>query len=347
MRRVGDIYRAAGVSTIYLVHGTFDTLAGEHGNFTAALADEFQQALAGPAEEAAAGTADKGNTAENPQVSAPPILVRRFHWSGENHHAGRAEAAVQLVEELLDAQAERPGRLLVWGHSHAGNVFALVTNLIGGDRDCRRQFFEAALHLAAGRHAPVKGQTSLAQRVAARLNRPACQQLSASLDLVTFGTPIRYGWDTGGYARLLHINNHRPQPDLPPEEIPFPPTADAMLATAAGDYMQLFAVAGTNIVPSLFNWTLWRSDRRLQRLLQAGVRRRDLLRRWASGLRVPDEGNTLLVDYGPAVGAPHQHLFGHAVYTRRSHLLFHAETIARRFYAGDLSTDPPCRAAQE
>ena len=32
---------------------------------------------------------------------------------------------------------------------------------------------------------------------------------------MTFGTPIRYGWDSGGYARLLHFIHHRPAPGLP------------------------------------------------------------------------------------------------------------------------------------
>ena len=31
----------------------------------------------------------------------------------------------------------------------------------------------------------------------------------AALDVVTMGTPVRYGWDLSGMGRLLHIVNHR------------------------------------------------------------------------------------------------------------------------------------------
>lgn len=40
----------------------------------------------------------------------------------------------------------------------------------------------------------------------------------------------------------------------------------------------------------------------------------------------------MLVDYGPPEGNIAQHLAGHAVYTRKRWMLFHAEEVARRFY---------------
>ena len=47
---------------------------------------------------------------------------------------------------------------------------------------------------------------------------------------------------------------------------------------------------------------------------------------------VPEEGTSLLVDYGPAQGHIAQHFAGHAVYTRPEWMLFHAEEVTRRFY---------------
>jgi hypothetical protein len=49
-------------------------------------------------------------------------------------------------------------------------------------------------------------------------------------------------------------------------------------------------------------------------------------------MRVPTEGTTLLVDYGPPRCNVVQHLAGHAVYTRPEWMLFHAEETARRLY---------------
>jgi hypothetical protein len=53
-------------------------------------------------------------------------------WSSENHHVGRLEGALGLVRALAThAELGAPrGRILILGHSHAGQVFALVTQLL-------------------------------------------------------------------------------------------------------------------------------------------------------------------------------------------------------------------------
>ncbi len=70
-------------------------------------------------------------------------------------------------------------------------------------------------------------------------------------------------------------------------------------------------------------------------LLQPGIRRRDLLARLKAGVRVPEEGTTLLVDYEDAGDSIREHVGGHAVYTFSRWLPFHAEQVARRLYSGD------------
>jgi hypothetical protein len=154
--------------------------------------------------------------------------------------------------------------------------------------------------------------------------------------LVTFGTPIRYGWDTDGYARLLHVVHHRPRDGFPQHRTALPTSVEDILRAADGDYVQQLGIAGTNLTPNILAWRAWLADVRLSRLLQRGVRRRDLLARLKAGMRVPDEGHTLLVDYGPIDGHIGQHHAGHAVYTRRTWLPFHAREVVDRFY-GDLS----------
>ena len=63
--------------------------------------------------------------------STDEIKVDRFDWSSGNDHLARAEAAVKLFNRLADLPIDlATERLLLWGHSHAGNVFALLTNLL-------------------------------------------------------------------------------------------------------------------------------------------------------------------------------------------------------------------------
>lgn len=341
MAAAGRAYRAAGVRAIYLLHGTFvgddfsgllhllgqavprlgavltdlhksvvDRVAGDCGNYTAEYARLFEESLAEP--------------------GAEPIPVRLFHWSSQNHHLGRAVAALRLFDELLTV-APTEGRILLWGHSHAGNVFALLTHLVAAPQHVVLRFVHAVRGFfgpARPRHPPPEYW----QRVSAELNRQPPRLGDRVLDCVTFGTPIRYGWETGGYGQLLHIVNHRPQRGVAPHRAAFPPEPDEILQAADGDYVQQLGIAGTNTPPGIFTWRAWRADRRLHRLLQAGHRARDLVGRLEHGVRVAEEGTTLLVDYPPDGERLWEHLAGHAVYTREEWLPFHASEVARRFF---------------
>lgn len=342
MGRIGAAYREAGVVAVYLIHGTFagndalglfrelgrfipkvgdflrqlgkrafDSIVGDMGNYTEAYAAEFQRALA--------------------EGSPTKIPVRRFCWSSENLHVGRAEAAVRLIDELTAAELPRGGRALIWGHSHAGNVLALVTNLLAAPPSVRAEFFEASrgyYQQSRGGHVDLP----IWERVETLLSQDGNPLQDVSLDVVTLGTPIRYGWDTGGYSRLLHFVNHRPRPGLPEYRAEFPVKAEDLLTVAGGDYIQQLGIAGTNSLPPLFSPRAFQAEHRLGRLLQGPPRQQNLLERLRAGVRVPDEGTTLLVDYGPAPGNAAQHLAGHAVYTRPGWLAFHAEAVAREFY---------------
>lgn len=350
MYEVGRLLREQRVGAVYLVHGTFagldtlgilaelgrwypagreaigriakrmiDSIAGDAGNYTPRYAETFQESIGVPDDW---------------------IPVRLFHWSSENHHLGRADAAVRLIDELAALELPADRRILLWGHSHAGNVFALMTNLLGCNRTAVHQFFEAARGYY---RVPLTGVVDIPvwQRVFQLLvNEPRCPAARAlaqrKLDFVTFGTPIRYGWDSRGYDHLLHFVNHRPTSGLPEYRAAFPPTVDDVFRAAAGDYIQQIGIAGTNAMPGILAWRAWLADRRLNELLQPNLSARDLLSRLKLGTRVQDEGTTLLVDYGPPSGNLAQHLAGHAVYTRYDWLLFHAEQVAARFYGSSL-----------
>ncbi len=334
MARAGAAYRAAGVRAIWLVHGTFagddvvglirvvermapdtarhlrrvhkqafDKLAKDSGNYTAEFAAELERCTR--------------------------IPVERVAWSSENHHLARAHAAVCLIDRLSDQPYGPSGRILMWGHSHAGNVFALLSNLLAADAEQRQSFFSAASCFYRRRWGGRVDQPAWV-RVQKALALPPASRSWPQLDLVTFGTPIRYGWDSNGYAKLLHFVYHRPRPGVPEYLTCLPRTVQDVLQAVDGDYIQQLGIAGTNLAPPGIGLRSWLADLRLGRLLQPGLRRRDLLKRLRLGQRVPQEGETLLVEYPDGPGT--RQLAGHAVYTRQSWLPYHALEVARRLY---------------
>jgi hypothetical protein len=343
MSAVGNVLRRNQVAAVYLVHGTFAGndafgLMGELGRLFPSASDAMRQVIKQMID---AVMADVGNYTEDyartfEEAINPPgaarIPVRCFHWSSENHHIGRADGAVRLIDELASLELTAGDRLLLWGHSHAGNVFALVTNLISGDLDAVERFFEAARVYYRW---PLVGCTDIPlwQRVHERLTGPTLPLEQNPLDIVTFGTPVRYGWDACGYSKLLHFINHRPAQGLPSYRAPFPPRIEDVMEAIDGDYVQQFGIAGTNFMPSILSWRAWWADNRLNRLLQPEISRGDLFERYQCGTRVPEQGTALLVNYGRPEGSVAQHFAGHAVYTKAEWMLFHAEEVARRFYA--------------
>jgi hypothetical protein len=342
MERIGDALRQAGVGVIYLVHGNLvgadafgllpelsrvfpstsgavrrvirrivDRLTGDLGNFTGNYAKLFEASINRSGERA--------------------IAVRRFHWSSENNHLGRADGAIRLIDELDCLELEAGSRVMLWGHSHAGNVFALMTNLLGGNREAVEGFFEAARVYYRW---PLLGCVDIPVwwRVRQLLRNPDASIRRRPLDLVTFGTPIRYGWDSAGYARLLHFVYHRPVEGMPEYRAPFPPNLKRVLRGAEGDYVQQLGIAGTDIRPRRLAWRARLAEKRLERLLQSQMLQHNPWDRFKAGAIVPDEGTTLLVDYGPMAGGVARRHAGHAVYTRSQWLLFHAEEVVRQCY---------------
>lgn len=343
MQRVGASLQRDNVAAIYLVHGTFvgtdalgvlgdlarifpsasqsvqriikrviERIAGEAGNYSRAYARCFETSM----------------RCEG-QLGIP---VHNFHWSSENHHIGRADGAIRLIAELAALKLEPSQRVLLWGHSHAGNVFALLSNLLAGNRQAVDEFFEAT---AIYYRWPIVGCVDIPvwERVRELLCKTPPALADIPIDMVTFGTPIRYGWDSRGYSRLLHFVHHRLAEGVPAYRAAFPPQLDDVLNATDGDYIQQLGIAGTNIMPSVFSWRAWMADQRLNRLLQEeDSSERSVVKRLEAGAIVPDEGTTLLVDYGRQEGTIAQHHAGHAVYTYKKWLLFHAEEVAGRFY---------------
>ena len=350
LQRAGQVFGKAGVAAVYCVHGTFaggDALGlvtelarfapaissglgylgkqtvslvmGESGNYTSRYRSDFQAGISAGAQR--------------------EIPVQFFNWSSQNNHIGRADGAVHLLCELaslaerVDAESnasDTPARVLLWGHSHGGNVFSLLTNLLGEDPQPRQQFFEAA---SSFYRSWLGGVDMPAWQKAQEILEDSSHPLRRlKLDIVTFGTPIRYGWNPAGYANLLNFINHR----LPPQGIeyqaPVPMRLWPMLTGSDGDYVQQYGIAGSNFPPlPLFVRTL-HADLQLDRLLENGLKSESIFKRLSSGARVPNEGTTLLVDYQER--GFDLRLMGHALYTRRCWLPFHCREVAARFYEG-------------
>jgi hypothetical protein len=106
-----------------------------------------------------------------------------------------------------------------------------------------------------------------------------------------------------------------------------------VLKGVEGDFMQHVGIAGTNFMPIPLAVRTFLADWRLGKLLQRDVTPRWLRSRLKLGVRVPEEGQTLLVEYDDPDRFPLFHFVGHALYTRSRWLPHHCEWIAREFYS--------------
>ena len=295
-----------------------DDQVGEAGNFTATYVALFQQAV-------------------NKRVSRP-IAARRILWTSEHHHLGRAAAAVRLLHDLrslCEQQTLGKGdRILVPAHGQAGLVLALASNLLCPSPVTKRP---KLLSLLAA-YAEQQGQTDLA--AAARRIEPLLADHSllngATLDVVTMGTPVRYGWDLSGMGRLLHIVNHR---NLRTDgktwlsKMELPQITMEMPIAWGGDYVQQLAVAGSDAVPATD------TAKAVNKAVWELVEPYDGFERWLEcarrAVRFPSEGGCLLVDYKDCTNSTNvqEHYYGHAAYTRSNAMLFNTSEIIRSLYS--------------
>ena len=350
MASAGRSFGDADVAAVYLVHGTFcgndplgvltelsrrapataerlrrwlkaavDAIIGETGNYTAAFAERMEKGLA-----VGAGR---------------PLPVRLFNWSSQNNHIARADGAVRLIDELARfAEAggptgdsdSLPSRIQIWTHSHGGNVLALVTNLLGSDPGDRADFFHAARTFYHRRSGAV--DMPAWERVENLLHDAGHPLRRFALDIVNYGMPIRYGWETAGFGKLLHITHHRPIVKRPAYLAPWPPRLHRIIRGTDGDFIQQLGIAGTNLAPLPLAVRTFLADWRLDRYLERELTPRWLLQRLPLGMRVPEDGATLLVDYADPDRFLLRHLAGHAPYTRSRWLPLHCELVAQELY---------------
>ena len=253
-----------------------------------------------------------------------------FVWSGANHHQARLAGTVRLCNLLagLAETVQQGDRILLMGHSHAGQVFALLTTLLG--RDDKAEELLAVVDHAKGMDA------ALLEEQLKMIN-------GFHLDIVTFGTPVRYCWGRYEHFRLLSIVNDRGNNvDL-----------SGLLTTRDGDYIQQWGIEGTDLFSERHHELNKMLDTVLRNRWHVGPaeflgrleekQRREPL--FYDGSTVTE---TVLVDYQDQDSddstvlaslmdldiIPHciSTLFGHGIYTRHRAMLFNTRLVLRFFY---------------
>src|SRR6185295_16626807 len=294
-----------------------DEQMGDAGNFTHTYLELMRQSL-------------------NRNLDRPIHCVREL-WSCEHHHLGRAMAAVSMLERLHNwGETHKLGqgdRILVQAHGQAGLVLALVSNLLCVASSSSRTRLLDLLSAFASQINRLDISSTI-QRVAPLLSNGAILN-GATLDVVTFGMPVRYGWDPSGLGKLLHIVNHRSMRTDGKSwlsKMELPQITMEMPIAWGGDYIQELAVAGSDAVPMI------EAAKAANKALWELVEPFDGFERWLEcarrAVRIPSEGLGILADYKDSTGSTNvrDHYFGHAAYTRLNAMLFNTTEIVQSFY---------------
>lgn len=290
-----------------------DNAAGDAANFSHSYVERFRKAINRSTER--------------------PICCERMLWSSEHHHIGRSQAAIQVISRLRALATEQklgPGdRILVQAHGHAGLIMALASNLLTPHESSGRvSFLQALKDYATHTDASTAGISLLEQSPNQVLN-------GATIDVVTFGTPVRYGWDPSSLGKLLHIVNHRPMRVDGKRwlaKMELPQITMEMPIAWGGDYVQQLAVGGSDAMPTSAEakavnkvlWELLEPYEGFERWLECARK----------SVRCHNDGQCLLVDYkdSTATSNAKDHLYGHAAYTRMNAMLFNTTEILRNAY---------------
>jgi hypothetical protein len=294
-----------------------DEQIGDAGNFTNGYVELMRQSL-------------------NRSLDRPIHCIREF-WSCEHHHLGRALAAVSMLGRLHDwvegHKLAQGDRILIQAHGQAGLVLALVSNFLCVTASSSRTRLLGLLSDVSSQ-VDRPDIASTIQRITPLLSNGTILN-GAALDIVTFGMPVRYGWDPSGLGKLLHIVNHRTlRTDGKTwlSKMELPQITMEMPVAWGGDYVQELAVAGSDAVPAT------EAAKAVNKAVWEMVEPFDGFERWLEcarrAVRFPSEGLGILADYKDFTGSTNvrDHYYGHAAYTRLNAMLFNTTEIARAFY---------------
>lgn len=274
---------------MWLSKKSLDSLVKDCGNFTDGYVELFESAL---------------------QANIPCV---NFKWSSGNHHAARLRGTADLIQDLAarieSGQITAQSRVLFIGHSHAGQLFSLVTQLF--QKGIRKQLVSVVESLGVSVNDSVKATKAISK---------------INFDFATLGMPPRYHWHLSERIRVVHLINHRGQTHQAG-------SYKGLLHTVDGDYIQQSGIRGTdtvNFVPKLRV-----ANQKLNDILDGGIN----VKRWIGDIklknRVPRYGFSYLIDYKDmSYGKPNlfRTVFGHGTYTETRFMEFNLRIITNHFY---------------
>jgi hypothetical protein len=236
------------------------------------------------------------------------ISSQSFIWSSGNDHLARLVSAIELCQYISQLTIEKKKILLI-GHSHAGQLFALITQMMTSSKK-------------------LKIFTDIASRAncsTESLKRDIDKLKECEIAMVTMGTPCRYFFEKNSNVSVLHLINHRGL-------TPYGGSWSGIPFTKDGDYIQQMAVCGSDIPsPTL---ELRNLNEELNQFLGVGFN----LKEWKKNLKdktiIHESGFNYLVNYQDDSNIPNVHMtnFGHASYTQFKSMLLNTQLIVDYFY---------------
>ncbi|NRA44584.1 MAG: hypothetical protein HRU09_06465 [Oligoflexales bacterium] len=239
------------------------------------------------------------------------VACHRFTWSSGNHHYARLTATLGLIDQLSSLEQSNGSTFLLIGHSHGGQLFALMTQMIDD--------FSLAKELVL---LAVKGGFNTDEKSVIK-NLRILKGLS--LDFVTLGTPRRYRWKLSPKQRVLHMINHRGKSIQGG-------IYGGILGTRDGDYVQQWGIEGSDSLSPIIRHAQINNE--LNDYLGIGFG----INHWSSRIRMKQRlhpvGHNLLVDYKDKSRGINFFgtMFGHGIYTRYQTMLFNMKEIIHYFY---------------
>lgn len=247
------------------------------------------------------------------QSMNPEVSCNLFEWSSGNHHIARVLGALDLLFFLTSEQKAFPKAskiILLIGHSHAGQLFALISQMTENTIFLKEI---NTLALEAGSKYSLKSVQDRIKKLTKR-----------KIYFVTLGTPPRYLWKLNKKSHAMHLINHR-------LEKPEAGGSGGVLTTRDGDYVQQWGISGSDSLSPLKKHQAL--NKQLDQILDPGFN----LNYWQSNLRlkkrIHSAGFNYLIDYGDNKKTPNciSTIFGHGIYTRSRVLLYNMKLITRHF----------------
>ncbi|WP_417334879.1 hypothetical protein [Halobacteriovorax marinus] len=310
-KEVPRLLEELNYSCVYFVHGTFvgddpfDIISFIQNAFPSLSSTVVQSIRQGVKNGSNLIAREVGNfhpkLLERLQQHCPEnIHFENFTWSSSNHHIARIRGAVKLMRSIAK-NTSKSEKILLYGHSHAGQLFALISHLLSND--------SLTIHLKDFLIKYEIEKEELEQLISQLKKRP--------MDFVTLGTPIRYPWSEKYLKNnmLLHFVNHR-------GKVPMGGSLSSSITTKSGDYIQQWAVAGSDSKVLVLEDKLRNEE--LDLILGIGSDVTSLRRNIKFKKRLHTRGHHFLVDFKDSSKIPNSFLtiFGHGVYTKRDQLLW-------------------------